>query len=165
MSERRTRVSRIWILVSACAVVAAAGCSGPEAQPPASATAPAADDKPTLRTVAANGINLRIAEMGKGPLVILSMACRSPGTRGAISSRPSPPAGYHVVAPDMRGYGKSDKPAAVEDYDIQHLTADVVGLVDALGEKTAVVVGHDWGSIIAWNCLLLHPDRFTAWSP
>jgi pimeloyl-ACP methyl ester carboxylesterase len=71
-------------------------------------------------------------------------------------------AGYHVVAPDMRGYGKTDKPAAVEDYDITHVTADIVGIVDAMKEKTAVVVGHDWGSIVAWNCMLLHPTRFSA---
>ena len=61
----------------------------------------------------------------------------------------------------MRGYGKSDKPAGVDDYDIHHLTADVVGLIDALGQKTAVVVGHDWGALVAWNAVLLHPDRFT----
>jgi pimeloyl-ACP methyl ester carboxylesterase len=71
-------------------------------------------------------------------------------------------AGYRAVAPDMRGYGKSDKPAAVEDYDIHHVTADLVGILDALGEKTAILVGHDWGAIVTWNAMLLHPQRFTA---
>ena len=104
---------------------------------------------------------MRIAEMGQGPLVVLlhgfpeswySWRHQLPALAGA---------GYHAVAPDMRGYGQTDKPAAVEDYDIQHLTADVVGIIDALGEKTAVVVGHDWGALVAWNAVLLHPDRFT----
>jgi pimeloyl-ACP methyl ester carboxylesterase len=62
----------------------------------------------------------------------------------------------------MRGYGKSDKPAAVEDYDIHHVTADLVGILDALGEKQAILVGHDWGAIVTWNAMLLHPQRFSA---
>jgi len=70
-------------------------------------------------------------------------------------------AGYRTVAPDMRGYGGSDKPPDVEAYDIHHLTGDVVGILDALGERTAVVAGHDWGAMVAWQCVLLHPDRFT----
>jgi pimeloyl-ACP methyl ester carboxylesterase len=69
-------------------------------------------------------------------------------------------AGFRVVAPDMRGFGETDAPTAVEDYNIQKLTADVIGLLDALGEKNAVVVGHDWGAAVAWSCLLLYPDRF-----
>jgi pimeloyl-ACP methyl ester carboxylesterase len=165
MSERRTRVCCLWTLVSACAVMVATGCSPSEVQPAAQAAAPAAAGQPTQRTVASNGINLRITEMGKGPLVILLHGFPESGYSWRHQLPALAEAGYHAVAPDMRGYGKSDKPAAVEDYDIQHLTGDVVGLIDALGEKTAVVVGHDWGSIIAWNCLLLHPDRFTALVP
>jgi pimeloyl-ACP methyl ester carboxylesterase len=118
-----------------------------------------------MRSIATNGINLRIAEMGKGPLVILLHGFPESWYSWRHQLPALAKAGFHVVAPDMRGYGKSDKPAAVEEYDIQHLTGDVVGLIDALGEKTAAVVGHDWGSIIAWNCLLLHPDRFTALVP
>ena len=62
----------------------------------------------------------------------------------------------------MRGYGETDKPPRVEDYDIVQLADDMVGLLDALGEESAIMVGHDWGSIVAWNSVLLHPDRFTA---
>ena len=58
------------------------------------------------------------------------------------------------------GDGKSDAPKAVEAYDIVNLTGDAVGILDALGEETAVVVGHDWGAIVAWHCVLLHPKRF-----
>jgi pimeloyl-ACP methyl ester carboxylesterase len=163
--------SRRWLLVPLAGLLAVAACSAPAAPPSEAAEGPAVAappppappgvPSPTLRSIRANGIEMRIAEMGSGPLVILlhgfpeswySWRHQLPALAGA---------GFRAVAPDLRGYGMSDKPAAVEDYDIHHLTADVVGLIDALGEKTAVVVGHDWGSIVAWNCLLLHPARFT----
>jgi pimeloyl-ACP methyl ester carboxylesterase len=68
-------------------------------------------------------------------------------------------AGYHVLAPDQRGYGGSSRPDAIEAYDIHQLTADLVGLLDDAGAERAVWVGHDWGAIVAWNAPLLHPDR------
>ena len=55
-------------------------------------------------------------------------------------------AGFHAVAPDMRGYGKSDRPEAIDQYTLFHLVGDLVGLLDALEAKTAVIVGHDWGA-------------------
>ena len=114
-----------------------------------------------LRMIEANGVKVRIAEMGEGPLVILVHGWPESWYSWRHQIPALAAAGYHVVAPDMRGYGKSAKPAAVEDYDIRHLTADIVGIVDAMGEKKAVLVGHDWGSIVSWNSLLLHPDRFS----
>lgn len=114
-----------------------------------------------MRFIEANGIRLRIAEKGQGPLVLLLHGWPESWYSWRHQLPVLAAAGYHAVAPDMRGFGGSDKPAAVAEYDIQHLTADVVGLIDALGEKTAVVVGHDWGAIVAWQCLLLHPGRFT----
>ncbi len=117
--------------------------------------------RPTMRFIQSNGIQMRIAEMGTGPLVILVHGWPESWYSWRHQLPALAAAGYHAVAPDMRGYGKTEKPAAVEDFDIHHVTADIVGIVDALGEKTAVVVGHDWGSIVAWQCLLLHPDRFT----
>jgi soluble epoxide hydrolase/lipid-phosphate phosphatase len=68
-------------------------------------------------------------------------------------------AGYRVIVPDLRGYGRSDAPAPVEAYDIHQLTADLVGLLDALGLKKAVFMGHDWGGLLAWQMSLLHPER------
>jgi pimeloyl-ACP methyl ester carboxylesterase len=115
----------------------------------------------TLRVIDTNGIKMRIAEEGQGPLVILLHGWPESWYSWRHQLPALAAAGFHAVAPDMRGYGKTDKPAAVGDYDIQHLTADIVGVIDALGEKTAVVVGHDWGAIVAWHCLLLHPSRFT----
>jgi pimeloyl-ACP methyl ester carboxylesterase len=109
-----------------------------------------------------NGINLNILEMGEGPLVL--MVHGHPEL--AYSYRHQIPAiaaaGYRVVAPDQRGYGKSDIPPNIEDYDIFQLVGDIVGLVHALGEEQAVIMGHDWGAMVAWNSALLRPDMFTA---
>ena len=108
-----------------------------------------------------NGVRLRVLEAGPtgGPLVVL--------THGfpelAYSWRHQIPAlaaaGYHVLAPDQRGYGRSSRPEAVEAYDIAALTGDVVGLLDAVGAERAAVIGHDFGAVVAWNMPLLHPDR------
>jgi len=68
-------------------------------------------------------------------------------------------AGFRVVAPDQRGYGDSDRPEAVDRYDIGHLTGDLAGLLEALSIERAVVVGHDWGGFVAWAMPILHPER------
>jgi pimeloyl-ACP methyl ester carboxylesterase len=115
-----------------------------------------------FRMVETNGINLRVAEAGSGPLVVLAHGWPESWYSWRHQIPAIAAAGYHVVAPDMRGYGKSDKPAAVEDYDITHLSGDIVGLVDAMGEEKAILIGHDWGAVVAWNTVLLHPDRFSA---
>src|SRR6185437_3307846 len=116
----------------------------------------------THRTIEANGIKMHIAEAGEGPLVLLLHGFPESwySLRHQIPALAA--AGYHVVAPDQRGYGRTDKPPEIDDYDIVDLTGDAVGILDALGEETAVVVGHDWGSMVAWHCALLHPDRFRA---
>src|SRR6266851_7652144 len=69
-------------------------------------------------------------------------------------------AGFHAIAPDMRGYGQTDRPEQIDRYTLLHLVGDVVGLLDALGTETAVIVGHDWGAPVAWYAALLRPDRF-----
>lgn len=130
------------------------------------ATQPATTPSPIagvhFRMVETNGIKLRVAEMGEGPLVILVHGWPESWYSWRHQIPAIAAAGYHVIAPDMRGFGKSDKPPAVEDYDIKHTTADIVGLIDAMGEKKAILIGHDWGSIVTWNSVLLHPDRFSA---
>jgi pimeloyl-ACP methyl ester carboxylesterase len=68
-------------------------------------------------------------------------------------------AGYHVLAPDQRGYGESDRPKEIADYDIFHLTGDLAGLLDAAGVDRAVFVGHDWGGLVVWQMALLQPER------
>ena len=71
-------------------------------------------------------------------------------------------AGYHAVAPDMRGYGKSDKPQDVSAYNQVEVVNDIMGLIPALGHDTAIVFGHDWGAPTAWSTALWHPDKVTA---
>ena len=119
-------------------------------------------NEPTQRIVEANGIRLNIAEQGKGPLVLLCHGFPESWYSwrhqiGALAA-----AGFHAVAPDMRGYGKSDAPEAIDQYTIFHLIGDLVGLLDALEAQTAVIVGHDWGANIAWHAARLRPDRFRA---
>ena len=101
--------------------------------------------EPELRFIESNGIRMRIAEMGEGPLVLFIHGWPESWYSWRHQLPAIAKAGYHVVAPDMRGYGKTEKPEDVGAYDIEHLTADVVGIIDALGEETAGVVGHDWG--------------------
>ncbi len=117
---------------------------------------------PTLRTVTSNGITMRIAEQGTGPLVLLLHGFPEGWYSWRHQLAALSAAGFRVVAPDQRGYGGTDKPEAIDAYDILTLTADVVGLVEALGENEAVVVGHDWGAPVAWHCGLLRPDVFRA---
>lgn len=121
------------------------------------ATGPAV--MPPVRMVETNGINLAVYEAGSGPAIVLLHGF--PGL--AFTWRHQIPAlvdaGYRVIVPDLRGYGLSDTPAAVEDYDIAHLTGDVAGLLDALGVEKAVVMGHDWGGLLAWQMALFYEER------
>ena len=97
------------------------------------------------RLVRSNGIKMHIAEDGEGPLVVLCHGFPDLWYCWRHQLKALAEAGYHVVAPDQRGYGQTDRPEAVEDYNILQLSGDIIGLVDALGETGAVVVGHDWG--------------------
>lgn len=114
------------------------------------------------RTVQTNGISMHIAEAGEGPLALLCHGFPESWYSWRHQLTALAEAGYHAVAPDQRGYGGTDKPEAVADYTVLHLVGDMVGLLDALGEEEATIVGHDWGAIVAWDAALLRPDRFTA---
>jgi pimeloyl-ACP methyl ester carboxylesterase len=110
------------------------------------------------RIVEANGIRLHVSEEGEGPLVVLLHGFPECWYSWRHQFTPLAAAGYRVVAPDQRGYGGSDRPDPVEAYSMLHLAGDVIGLVHALGEERAVVVGHDWGAPVAWHTALLRPD-------
>ena len=115
-----------------------------------------------FRSIETNGIRMRVAEMGdSGPLVILAHGWPESWYSWRHQIPAIADAGYRVVAPDMRGFGQTDAPLAVEEYDIEHLSGDMVGLVDAYGEERAIIIGHDWGALVAWYSVLLHPQRFS----
>jgi len=113
----------------------------------------------THRMVEANGIRLHVAEQGTGPLVILLHGFPECWYSWRHQLGDLAKAGFHAVAPDLRGYGRSEAPQEVEKYTVLDDVGDVVGLVDALGVKQAVVAGHDIGATIAWQAALLRPDR------
>ena len=111
------------------------------------------------RTITTNGVDLNVVVEGDGPAVVLAHGF----PELAYSWRHQIPvlanAGYTVIAPDQRGYGKSTRPEPIDAYDIHHLTDDLLGVLDALGHEKAVFVGHDWGSMVVWSQALLHPER------
>jgi pimeloyl-ACP methyl ester carboxylesterase len=118
----------------------------------------------TLRLLDTNGVRLRVIEAGDRGAPIVLLAHGFPGL--AYSWRHQIPAlaaaGFHVLAPDQRGYGGSSCPHTVEAYDVAALTADLAGLLDNVGVQRAIWVGHDLGAMVAWNAAQLHPDRVAA---
>src|ERR1700758_355328 len=118
--------------------------------------------QPEFAVVETNGIRLRVALARKGPLVVLVHGWPESwySWRNQITALAD--AGYRVAAPDVRGYGGSDKPHAIEAYSIKELAADIAGLIEGLGEKQAILIGHDWGAPIVWNTSLFFPDKVRA---
>ena len=114
------------------------------------------------RLVETDGLTQQILEAGEGPLALLIHGFPELGISWRAQVQALAEAGYHAVAPDMRGYGGTDRPERVEEYSILHLVGDMVDLVRALGAETCTVVGHDWGAPVAWHCALMRPDLFTA---
>ncbi len=114
------------------------------------------------RRVATNGIHLNIAEQGDGPLVLMLHGFPESWYSWRHQFAPIAAAGFHAVAPDMPGYGKSDKPVEITHYNQFELVNDIMGLIPALGYETAIVLGHDWGAPTAWTSALLHPDKVSA---
>jgi pimeloyl-ACP methyl ester carboxylesterase len=108
--------------------------------------------------IPSSGNRLHYVEEGSGPLVLLLHGFPESSYSWRHQMEPLANAGYRVVAPDLRGYGRSDRPDRISAYDIAHLVEDVVNLIHALGEREAVVVGHDWGATVAWNAALMHPE-------
>jgi len=104
-------------------------------------------------------IALSIHEGGEGPAVVLCHGFPELAYSWRHQYRPLVEAGFHIVVPDQRGYGASDAPEGSSAYDIDHLTLDLVHLLDALEIEKAVFVGHDWGGFVAWAMPILHPER------
>ncbi len=116
---------------------------------------------PSPTMIQSNGIDMAVYEAGPKDGMAVVLCHGFPEL--AYSWRHQLPAlaaaGYRVLAPDQRGYGLSSRPAAVEQYDMEHLTADLVGMLDAFGIQKAIFCGHDWGGVVAWNMPLLHGRR------
>ncbi len=114
------------------------------------------------RMISANGIEIFVTEQGSGPLVLLCHGWPelSHSWRHQIPAIAA--AGFRVVAPDMRGFGRTSAPESIESYSIFDLVGDMVALVAALGETKATIIGHDWGAPVAWHAALFRPDIFTA---
>jgi pimeloyl-ACP methyl ester carboxylesterase len=157
---------RDMLLAGGALTLGAAFATPLKAAPPAGTSAePAAWVDPAMpdvthRMIATNGIRLHVAEQGQGPLVILCHGFPECWYSWRHQLPALAKAGFRAVAPNLRGYGRSDRPDEVEKYTLLHHLGDVVGLVDALGEREAVIAGHDIGATIAWQAALLRPDRF-----
>ena len=105
---------------------------------------------------------MHIAEAGEGPLVLLLHGFPEGWYSWRHQIAALAKAGFHAVAPDQRGYGQTGGPDAIDQYSLLHLVGDAIGLLDALGDGPAVVVGHDWGAPVAWHSALFRPDRVRA---
>ncbi len=115
-----------------------------------------------VNRVAVNGIELQVLDEGEGPLVVLCHGFPELAFSWRRQVSALTAAGYRVVAPDMRGFGGSSVPAEVEAYDIVTLCGDLCGLLDALGEESALFVGHDWGANLVWQLAIQQPQRVRA---
>jgi pimeloyl-ACP methyl ester carboxylesterase len=114
------------------------------------------------RSIETNGIRMHCVEAGTGPLVMLLHGFPESWHSWRHQLGALADAGFRAVAPDLRGYGQTERPEALEAFDIFQLTGDVVGLVHGLGEQSAVIVGHDWGALITHSAALFRPDMFRA---
>ena len=146
------------------AAAAAALGVAPEGQPAAQQATAAAGGGggPEHRTIRVNGVDLHVATQGTGPLVVLCHGWPELWYAWRHQLPALAAAGFRAAALDLRGFGASEAPAEAEAYTIMHLVGDVVGLVEALGERRAVVVGHDWGASVAWHAALFRPDLVRA---
>ena len=119
-------------------------------------------NRPAPRDMEANGVRLSVVDHGQGPLVLLCHGWLELAFSWRHQIAPLAAAGHRVLAPDLRGFGRSDAPAGIAAYSVLDMVGDLVALVAAAGEDRAVVVGHDWGASIAWTAALLRPDLFRA---
>jgi soluble epoxide hydrolase/lipid-phosphate phosphatase len=111
------------------------------------------------RFVTTNGIQMHYVEQGRGFPVVFLHGFPELWYSWRYQIPALAEAGFQAIAPDLRGYGETDKPAELEAYDIHHLVGDIVGLLDAVRLQKAVIVAHDWGGVIVWQIALMHPER------
>ncbi len=117
---------------------------------------------PKATMISVNGVVLEVFEAGQqnsGKPIFLCHGFPEHAFSWRYQIQAFVAAGYHVIVPNQRGYGNSSRPTEVTDYDIEHLTGDLIGLLDHFGYNDAIFVGHDWGANVVWNLALLHPER------
>jgi pimeloyl-ACP methyl ester carboxylesterase len=111
-------------------------------------------------TADVGGLSMHYVEQGSGPAVLLLHGFPESWYSWRHQLPALARAGFRAIAPDQRGYGQTDAPAAIEAYSQLRLVGDALGLLDALDIEHAIAVGHDWGAPVAWNAALVRPDRF-----
>lgn len=116
-------------------------------------------DFPQAQMIAVNGVELEVFTAGEGKPLVLCHGWPEHAYSWRHQVQPLVDAGYHVIMPNQRGYGKSSKPSDITDYDINQMTGDLAALLDHFGYKDACFVGHDWGAIIVWNMAMIHRQR------
>jgi pimeloyl-ACP methyl ester carboxylesterase len=104
-------------------------------------------------------IELSVHIAGEGPAVVLSHGFPELAYSWRHQVQPLVDAGFRVIVPNQRGYSTSDSPSSIVEFDLEHLTSDLVGILDRLDIESAVYAGHDWGGQISWAMPVLHPDR------
>ena len=114
------------------------------------------------RQIPVNGLDMHVAIAGEGPTVLLCHGFPECWYSWRHQLTALANAGYRAVAPDMRGYGRTSAPGPIDAYSIMHLVGDMTALLDQLDTPQAVIVGHDWGSVVAWDAALIRPERFRA---
>jgi pimeloyl-ACP methyl ester carboxylesterase len=112
-----------------------------------------------VRRIAGDGVNLAVLDEGEGPAVVLLHGFPDSSSLWRNQIPALVDAGFRAVAPDLRGFGESDRPEAVEAYRISRSVADMVAVLDALEIERARVVGHDWGAVVAWALAAVAPER------
>jgi pimeloyl-ACP methyl ester carboxylesterase len=114
---------------------------------------------PTAEIIAVNGIEMEVFSAGKGRPIVLCHGWPEHAYSWRHQIQPLVDAGYHVIVPNQRGYGRTSKPEDVTEYDIAHLTSDLAALLDHYGYQEALFTGHDWGAIVVWNMTMMQSDR------
>ncbi|MBV7517834.1 alpha/beta fold hydrolase [Ensifer sp. ENS12] len=112
------------------------------------------------RTIETRTIRMNVVEQGEGPLVLFCHGFPETAHAWRHQIAALAKAGFRAVAPDMRGYGHTECPSAIDEYTLFHLVGDMVALLDALGAETALIVGNDWGATVAWQAAQMRPDHF-----
>lgn len=114
---------------------------------------------PKAEIIPVNGIELEVFSAGAGKPIVLCHGWPEHAYSWRHQIQPLVDAGYHVIVPNQRGYGRSSRPEQVADYDINHLTSDLAGLLDHYRYDQAIFVGHDWGAIVVWNMAMMQQQR------